>query len=133
MGRRREPPLPCLLHVLPLVEQVHGERTTVAGGALQRPPAGDDETHARHALETFPRRRNESVEADGPSVDGYGSVGAHRIDDQAAAVIRDDRRAVHLSDMGDRGIRGQRGVDPRRVSRLVLGVRQHDRFAAQIA
>jgi len=61
-------------------------------------------------------------------------------------VICDDRRdlrqriqdprtglAVYLRDVRDGRVGRQRGVDPRRVGRLLFAVRQYDRLAAQIA
>jgi hypothetical protein len=82
VGGRRKAPLPRLLHVLPLIAQIHGERAAVAAGALKRRAPGDDEAHARHALEAFSGGRNQRIEAHRSGVDGNCRIGTHRVDDE---------------------------------------------------
>ena len=121
------------------------EQLLPAARSRARAP-GDDEAHARHPLETFSGCGNQRVEADGARIDGDGAVGTHRINDQSAAVFGDDGRdlrqriedagarlAVHLSDMRDRWIRGQCGVDAHRIRRFLLAMREHHGLAPQIA
>ena len=112
---------------------------------LERGAPGNDETHAGHALEAFSRRRHQRIEAQRARVDGNGAIRAHRIDDQAAAVARhgggDLRQgiqdpgagfAMHLRDVGDAGIGGQRGIDARHIGRFLLAVREDHGLAPEI-
>jgi hypothetical protein len=117
----------------------------VAAAVLERRAPRDHESRAGHALEAFPGRRDQRIEAHPSRIDGKCAVGAHRIDDEPASVLRHRRRdlrqriqdararlAVHLRDVRDRRIGAQSGIDPRRVGRLLLLMRQHHRLAAEI-
>ena len=135
MRRGREAPLRGLLHVDPLVMQVHGQRMAVAFGAFERAAARDDETHAGRPLEALARGGDHGIERDLTGVELERAEGAHRIDDQAPPLPRHGlgHGAERIEDAGaglavdqrhvrDRGIRRQRALDVRGVHRGVLGV-----------
>ena len=144
MRRRREAPLPGLLQILPLVEEVERERLAVAPGLLESGPAGDHEAHARHSLEALPGSGDERLEAQTAGVDRNGPIRAHGVDDQAAAPGGDHLRdggqriqdpgpgfAVHLRHVRDRGIRGESRIDPGRVRRCAFVVREDHHLPAE--
>jgi hypothetical protein len=74
--------------------QVHGQRLAVAGTAVQDGLAQDHETHARHAFQAFATGGHQRVEPRLARVDLQRRKRAHRIDDQALAVL--------LAQVGDR-------------------------------
>jgi hypothetical protein len=83
--RRREAPLRRLLHVRPLVVQVHRERVGISLRLLQHRAAHDDEAHAGWAFDAFSRRRDDRVDRVLGHVDVDRAEGAHCIHDEAAA------------------------------------------------
>jgi hypothetical protein len=62
MGGRGEAPLRRLLHIGPLVVQVHGERVGVALAVLEDRLPRDDEAHPRNALDAFSGGRDDRVD-----------------------------------------------------------------------
>ena len=87
---------------------------------------------------TCPTRRCSASNAHRARVDRDRAVGTHRVDDQAAAVARDDRGDLRRADSGcrcrsrsaparraDRGVGSERRIDTRGVRRLLLAVCEH--------
>ena len=122
--RRRVAPLSRFLHVDPLVIQVERERVAVPLAAFERLAPHDDEAHAGRTLETLPGGGYHGIERRGPCIDLERAEGAHRVDDQAPAMARDDLGdllervedpgaglAVHQRHVRDRRIRSKRALD----------------------
>ncbi|MNP31696.1 hypothetical protein D3C76_1248310 [compost metagenome] len=77
--------------------QVHRQGVRVAGGVGQGFLAGEHETHARHAFQAFAGSGDQRIERHLLGVHRQRAEGAHRIDDQAFAVLLD-----HLGDFRQR-------------------------------
>ena len=123
--RRREAPLRRLLHVRPLVVQVERERRASCLRMRSSTLASHEhEAHAGRAFDALARRRDQRVERRRARVDRQRAERAHRVDDQAPAVARDDGRdlgqriqdagrrlAVDEADMRDRRVLREQAVD----------------------
>jgi hypothetical protein len=145
VGRRREAPLPGLLHRDPLVVEIEGERGGVSLGALERGLTDDGEADPGHSFETLVRGRRERVVLGGRRVERQGAERAHGIDEQpSAAAGRDGRDLFHgvehsrggftldHDDVRDIRVGGERRVESGRVHRHVLRRLEDDPVAAQV-
>ena len=143
MDRRGEAVLASALEAGILVVEIEHQRGGVALGLGQRALAGDDEAEAGNALDALVRGGGDGVEIDLAAVERQGAEGAHRVDQQAAAMAlgqRGDRLdriadaarrlAMDREDMGDRGVGDQHAVDLGEVRRGVLGSLVHGDGAA---
>ena len=130
---RREAVLAGAGEGLGLVEQVEHQRRGVALALGQRLVAADHEAQARHAFQALVGGSGQRVVADLARIDLERAEGAHGIDQQAAAVARDDLRhlgdgiedarrglAVDGEDVADRLVVAEHPVEPRQVGRRVL-------------
>ena len=121
MGGRGEAPLPGFHHVDVLVVQVHRQRVRVASRGGQRFLAGEDKTHPRYTFQAFAGGGDQRVERYFLRIHGQCAEGAHGVDDQAFAVLRDD-----LGDFGQRIENAGAGfaVDQRHVRNVSVGAQQ---------
>src|SRR5579864_1826735 len=144
MGRRRVAPLRGLLHVDPLIVEVHGERVTVALALLERCAPRDHEAHAGRPLEALAGGGHDRIEWSAASIDLERAEGAHGIDDQPPLVPGDDLcdlieriedacagLAMDQRDVGDGGVGPESPVDVGGGDRGVLGVVDGGELAPQ--
>ena len=127
VGGRREAPLRRLLHVGPLVVQVHRQRMGIAFAVFEQRLACDHEPHAGRALDAFARSRDHGIDGVLGHVDFDRAERAHGVHDEALAVARAHRRdlrqrvqdagprlAMHLRHVSDRGIHLEGALEHRR-------------------
>src|SRR6185437_3202486 len=92
MDRRGKAPLLRLLHSLPLLEQIEGERCRIALAALERRQLADDEPDPRHSFEALVARCRKRLEGGFAGIDRQRAESAHRVEQETPAAALHHRR-----------------------------------------